>query len=66
MEISSLLTFDRGRNLFLPAHGRGNALPKEIKNLLKSRAGVWDLPELPGIGSPLEAHGAVAISQAIQ
>ncbi len=63
MDIDSLLTFDRGRSLFLPAHGRGAALPKELKQLLKNRAGIWDLPELPGIGGPLDAHGAVFISQ---
>ena len=63
MGIASLLTFDRGRSLFLPAHGRGVALPKEVKKLLKNRAGVWDLPELPGLGGPLDSHGAVAESQ---
>ncbi len=63
MSIASLLSFNRGRELFLPAHGRGAALPKEIKQLLKSRAGVWDLPELPGLGGPLVADGAVAESQ---
>lgn len=63
MGIASLLTFYRGRNLFLPAHGRGAALPNEIKQLLKSRAGLWDLPELPGIGGPLIVDGAVAASQ---
>ena len=63
MKITSLLTFDRGKSLFLPAHGRGVALPKAIKNLLKKRAGIWDLPELPGLGGPFDAHGAVALSQ---
>ena len=63
MSISSLLTFKRGRSLFLPSHGRGTALPKELKRLLKNRAGIWDLPELPGLGGPLERHGEVAISQ---
>ena len=53
MGIASLLTADRGKSLFLPAHGRGAALPKELKQLLKNRAGIWDLPELPEIGGPL-------------
>ena len=63
MDINSLLAFDRGRPLFLPAHGRGKALPHELKQLLKNRAGVWDLPELPELGGPLLAEGAVAVSQ---
>ena len=63
MGINSLLAFDRGRPLFLPAHGRGKALPHELKQLLKNRAGVWDLPELPGLGGPLLSEGAVAVSQ---
>lgn len=63
MEISSLLTSERGKSLFLPAHGRGAALPKALRNLLKSRCAVWDLPELPDLGGPLDVQGAVAISQ---
>jgi len=63
MTISSLLTFERGRSLFLPAHGRGTALPKGLKQLLQNRAGIWDLPELPGIGGPLMSTGAVFESQ---
>ena len=51
-----------GRTLFLPAHGRGSALPAELRRLLKRRAGVWDLPELPQIGGPLEPEGAVALA----
>ena len=50
MGLLSLLTSKYGRNLFLPAHGRGAALPKEIKTLLRQRAGLWDLPELPDLG----------------
>jgi lysine decarboxylase/arginine decarboxylase len=49
--------------LFLPAHGRGQALPEEFKRLLRQRAGVWDLPELAEIGGPLEPEGAVGESQ---
>ena len=63
MGIADLLTFDRGKSLFLPAHGRGVALPKKVKQLLEKRAGVWDLPELPGLGGPLIADGAVSVSQ---
>ncbi len=63
MSINSLLAFDRGRSLFLPAHGRGKALPNELKQLLKHRAGVWDLPELPELGGPLVSEGAIARSQ---
>ncbi len=51
------------RNLFLPAHGRGTGLPKDIRNLLKQRPGLWDLPELSEIGGPLEEGGAIADSQ---
>jgi lysine decarboxylase len=50
--------------LHLPAHGRGRALTPELAALLRRRPGSWDLPELPGFGSPLEADGAVADSQA--
>ncbi len=60
--ISRLIT-DRGRNLFLPAHGRGLALPIEISNLLSKRAGIWDLPELPDLGGTLSQNGAIAKSQ---
>ncbi len=65
MALSRILTSDFGKSLFLPAHGRGNALPDEINNLLKRRAGLWDLPELPAIGGPLIKQGAVADSQKI-
>ncbi len=63
MGIASFLTADHGRSLFLPAHGRGKALPKEVKQLLKKQAGIWDLPELPDLGGPLLKHGEVALSQ---
>ncbi len=65
MDLVALLTSDRGRNLFLPAHGRGNALPKEIRSLLRKRAGIWDLPELPDLGSPFGREGAIVTSQKI-
>ena len=63
MELTSLLSREVGRNLFLPAHGRGKALPKAFRRLLKRPPGYWDLPELPCIGSPLDDQGAVAESQ---
>ena len=63
MVLLRLLHRPVGRTLFLPAHGRGKALPDSLRRLLRRRAGVWDLPELPSIGGPLEPEGAVAISQ---
>ncbi len=63
MGLINLLSADRSENLFLPAHGRGKALPKKIKKLLKLRPGIWDLPELFEIGGPLISEGAIAESQ---
>jgi len=63
MRLLNLLSANGSENLFLPAHGRGNALPKKIKNLLKLRPGIWDLPELFEIGGPLISEGAIAESQ---
>lgn len=63
MGLLPLLTRDRGRSLHLPAHGRGVALPSELRAMLRHRAGLWDLPELPEIGGPLIQQGAVAESQ---
>ena len=63
MDLSTFLTGKTRRSLFLPAHSRGAALPKEIKKLLRNRPGIWDLPELPDFGGPLISHGAVAESQ---
>ena len=63
MALLPLLKKRLGRSLFLPAHGRGEALPEEFKRLLRQRAGVWDLPELAEIGGPLEPEGAVGESQ---
>jgi lysine decarboxylase len=50
--------------LHLPAHGRGRALAPALRRLLRQPPGRWDLPELPEIGGPLEAEGAVAEAQA--
>ena len=63
MGLLSSLQQDIGRCLFLPAHGRGAALPNSLRRLLQRRAGSWDLPELPHIGGPLESEGAVAEAQ---
>ena len=63
MGLLNLLSANGSENLFLPAHGRGNALPKNIINLLKLRPGIWDLPELFEIGGPLISEGAIAESQ---
>ncbi|KGG15437.1 MULTISPECIES: aminotransferase class I/II-fold pyridoxal phosphate-dependent enzyme [unclassified Prochlorococcus] len=63
MRLTALLTTKRGKNLFLPAHGRGNALPMEIKALLKNKPGLWDLPELPDIGGLGLSEGAIEIIQ---
>ena len=63
MGLLNLLSSDRSVNLFLPAHGRGDALPQKIKKLLNLRPGVWDLPELFEIGGPLISEGAIAESQ---
>tara|TARA_Y100001968_G_scaffold146104_1_gene133582 strand:+ start:7404 stop:8798 length:1395 start_codon:yes stop_codon:yes gene_type:complete len=63
MEISSFIRSHKGQNLFLPAHSRGIGLPKELRKLLRGRPGIWDLPELPGLGGPLFSSGAVHESQ---
>ncbi len=63
MKLSALLQSNRGENLFLPAHGRGKALPSDLKTLLKKRAGLWDLPELPDLGDAISGHGEIALSQ---
>ncbi|MEB3256578.1 MAG: lysine decarboxylase [Synechococcaceae cyanobacterium] len=49
--------------LHLPAHGRGRGLAPGLARLLRRSAAGWDLPELPEIGGPLEAEGAVAEAQ---
>ena len=63
MALLPQLTRRLGRSLFLPAHGRGAALPDGLRHLLRQRAGIWDLPELPALGGPLEPEGAIAASQ---
>lgn len=63
MALLSLLRQRIQRPLFLPAHGRGAALPLAMRRLLRCRAGWWDLPELPQVGGPLATDGAVAQSQ---
>ena len=63
MALLPLLTRSLGQPLFLPAHGRGAALPAELRKLLQRRAGLWDLPELPSLGGPLEPNGAIGESQ---
>ena len=50
--------------LHLPAHGRGRGLAPGLQRLLRQPPARWDLPELPSIGGPLEAEGAVAEAQA--
>ncbi len=50
--------------LHLPAHGLGRGLAPGLARLLRRRGGSWDLPELPQVGGPLEAEGAVAEAQA--
>ena len=50
--------------LHLPAHGRGRGLAPPLAARLRLAPGSWDLPELPAIGGPLEAEGAVAEAQA--
>ncbi len=63
MRLTELLTLISGKNFFLPAHGRGNALSMDIRTLLRKKPGVWDLPELPEIGGPICSTGAVVKSQ---
>ena len=63
MGLINLLSAGVGENLFFPAHGRGDALPKKLRNLLKKKPGIWDLPELYEIGGPLIGEGAIAESQ---
>ena len=45
MALLPQLTRHLGQPLFLPAHGRGAALPDGLRQLLRRRAGVWDLPD---------------------
>ena len=63
MSISSFLTRKFLKNLFFPAHNRGKALPKRLISLLEDKPGIWDLPELAEIGTPLSDKGLVAKAQ---
>ena len=63
MSISSFLTKKFLKSLFFPAHNRGKALPKGLIRLLKKQPGLWDLPELPEIGSPLSNSGLIHDAQ---
>ena len=63
MSISSFLTKKFLKSLFFPAHNRGKALPKGLIRLLKKQPGIWDLPELPEIGSPLSTSGLIYDAQ---
>ena len=49
--------------LHLPAHGGGRGFPPALAALLREPLGPLDLPELPSLGGPLLAHGAVAEAQ---
>ena len=59
----ALLARGRPLALHLPAHGRGRGLAPGLVRLLRRSPGSWDLPELPAIGAPLLAEGAVAAAQ---
>ena len=63
MSISYFLKRKILKTLFFPSHNRGKALPKEIINLLKERPGLWDLPDLPEIGSSFSDQGLVSDAQ---
>ena len=63
MSISYFLQRKFLKTLFFPSHNRGEALPKEIINLLKKRPGLWDLPDLPEIGTTLTKQGLVSEAQ---
>jgi len=59
MSISSFLRKKFSRSLFFPSHNRGKALPQNLVQLLKEDPGLWDLPELPELGSPLTDFGLI-------
>jgi len=63
MSISSFLRKKFSRSLFFPSHNRGKALPKKLVQLLREAPGIWDLPELPELGSPLSDFGLIKDSQ---
>tara|TARA_Y100000589_G_scaffold311985_1_gene331828 strand:- start:1 stop:1398 length:1398 start_codon:yes stop_codon:yes gene_type:complete len=63
MSISYFLKRKNFKALFFPSHNRGAALPKEIISLLRKRPGLWDLPDLPEIGTSLTKNGLVSDAQ---
>ena len=63
MSISSFLRKKFLRSLFFPSHNRGKALPKKLVQLLREDPGLWDLPELPELGSTLSDVGLIKDSQ---
>jgi len=63
MSISSFLRKKFSRALFFPSHNRGKALPQKLVQLLREDPGLWDLPELPELGSPLSDFGLIKDSQ---
>ncbi len=63
MSISSFLRKKFSRSLFFPSHNRGKALPKKLVQLLREDPGLWDLPELPELGSPMSNIGLIKNSQ---
>ncbi len=63
MSISNFLRRKFLKSLFFPSHNRGQALPSEIKKLLKDEPGIWDLPELPELGSVLSDSGLIYEAQ---
>ncbi len=63
MSISSFLKTKFSRSLFFPSHNRGKALPQKLIQLLREDPGLWDLPELPDLGSPLSDFGLIKDSQ---
>ncbi len=65
MKLLPLLTHVHAKQggLYLPAHGRGSALPNDFRKLFKTKPGYWDLPELPDIGGVFEKSGAIYDSQ---
>jgi len=60
MSISSFLKKKFLKSLFFPSHNRGEALPKNLIELLNEQPGLWDLPELPELGSPLSNKGIIS------
>ena len=63
MTISSFLRKKFSKSLFFPSHNRGKALPQKLVQLLREEPGLWDLPELPELGSPLSDVGLIKDSQ---